>query len=113
LTTYAGTTNSNREYSATVKYDRLNRLRKFCWNGNNCHLFSYIGDSDWLSVVRDQYGNIVQRYLYANGRPLRMDDPSHYQNPSYYLRYNARGDAAASVQQNGDGGAGWTQFGAW
>ena len=55
----------------------------------------------------------MQRYLYANGRPLRMDNPSHYQKPSYYFRYNARGDAAASVQQNGDGGAGWTQFGAW
>jgi hypothetical protein len=99
-----------------LDYDLRDRIRAFyenCANGLAYQTFGYIGETDWLSVVRDQYGNIVQRYLYANGRPLRMDNPSHYQKPSYYLRYNARGDAAASVQQNGDGGAGWTQFGAW
>ena len=103
----------NGSVIATFEYDRLNRLRKFCKNGNNCHLFSYVGDSDWLSVVRNQHNTIVQRYLYANGRPLRMDDPSHYQNLSYYYRYNARGDAAAIVQKNGDGGSTWGNYGAW
>jgi hypothetical protein len=107
------TTNGSTNYSASFEYDRLNRIRKYCWNGNDCHVFSYIGASDWLSVVRNQYGTILQRYLYVNGKPLRMDDPSHYQNPSYYVRYNARGDAAAVVQKNGDGGTSWTNFGAW
>lgn len=45
--------------------------------------------------------------------PIRYDNVAHYQHPSYYFRYNARGDAIASVQQNGDGGTGWPQFGAW
>lgn len=67
------TTNGNTNYSATFEYDRLNRIRKFCQNGGNCHLFSYVGDSDWLSVVKDQYGTVLQRYLYTNGRPLRVD----------------------------------------
>lgn len=62
-----------------------------------------MGDTDWLSVVRDQYGNLKQRYLYANGRPLRVDVMDAAGQPANYFRYNARGDAAGFVDQNGSG----------
>ena len=105
----------NVSYSATLEYDRLNRIRSFCENGatgSGCQSFHYIGDSDWLSYV-SQYNTVLQRYLYVNGRPLRVD--IRYISTLYpnYYRYNARGDAAATVQQNGDGGASWTNYGAW
>lgn len=90
--------------------NRLNRIRKFCWG--DCHVFSYLGASDWVSVVRDQYGNLKQRYLYANGRPLRVDILDAPGTPSYYYRYNARGDATF-VPKDGNGGTGWRTFGAW
>jgi hypothetical protein len=98
---------------AILVYDHLNRIRKFCQPGSGCQLFSYVGDSDWVSVVKDDAGVVMQRYLYANGRPLRFDNLGHYQQPSYYYRYNARGDAAGFAQHNGDGGSGWRVFGAW
>lgn len=34
-----------------------------------------------------------------------MDDPSHYQNPSYYFRYNARGDASFIANDDSKPGA--------
>jgi len=34
-----------------------------------------------------------------------MDDPSHYQNPSYYFRYNARGDASFIANDDSEPGA--------
>jgi hypothetical protein len=113
LTNFTRTTNGNTTYSATFEYDALDRLRKFCWNGDNCHLFSYLGDSDWISIVKDQYGNLMQRYLYANGRPLRVDLRGVWTMEPYYLRYNARGDTAGFVAHNGEGGTSWRTFGAW
>ncbi len=62
--------------------------------------------------MRDQYGNLKQRYLYANGRPLRVDILDAPGTPSYYYRYNARGDATF-VPKDGNGGTGWRAFGAW
>lgn len=58
-------------------------------------------------------GYLHLRYLYANGRPLRVDLMDAAGQPPAYFRYNARGDAAGFVDQNGSGGAGWTQYGAW
>jgi YD repeat-containing protein len=109
------TKNGSGEYSATFEYDRFHRIRTFCENGatgSACQSFHYMGESDWLSYV-SQYNTILQRYLYANGKPLRAD--IRYISTLYpnYYRYNARGDAAAIVQQNGDGGASWTNYGAW
>ncbi len=101
----------NGSVIATFEYDRLDRIRKFCWS--DCHVFSYLGDTDWLAVVRDQYGNLKYRYLYANGRPLRVDIPYVWWIDPWYYRYNARGDRAGFADKGGGGGTGWTSFGAW
>ncbi len=113
LKTFTRTVNGNVTYSATFEYDALNRIRTFCWTGGNCHTFLYVGDSNWLSVVKNQLGATVQRYLYVNGRPLRYDHLSHYQQPSFYFRYNARGDVASFVHKDGNGGTSWRTYGAW
>jgi hypothetical protein len=115
LQSFTRAVNGSVNYSATFEYDRLDRIRAFCKNGASgaaCETFSYVGLSDWLSYVK-QNGIVTQHYLYANGRPLRYDNLGHYQQPSYYYRYNARGDAAGFVPVDGNGGSGWRVFGAW
>lgn len=116
------TVNGSVNYSATLDYDRLNRTRTFCENGASgsaCQTFGYIGTSDWLSFVM-QNSAVIQRYLYANGKPLRLDLYSGATFETWYYRYNARGDAAGFVDKNGEGSdvpkfgrLAWDSFGAW
>ncbi len=86
-------------------------IRKFCTNG--CQLFSYVGDSDWLSKVTVQEnGVVIQRYLYANGRPLRVDIPYVWWINPWYYRYNARG-GDTFTDTDGNGATKWASYGAW
>jgi hypothetical protein len=92
---------------SVVSSSYRNRLCQFF--DTPCRTFSYVGNSDWLSTVTLE-ANLHQRYLYANGRPLRMDMMDAWFTPGYYYRYNARGDAAV-VDQVGAGGN-WGSYGA-
>ena len=69
--------------------------------------------SDWLSYTKNEVGTVLSRYLYANGRPLRIGFPNSQNSPSYYFRYTARGDANYFVAKQGTGDSGWFPFGAW
>lgn len=105
--------NGTVQYTASFEYDRLDRITKYCPNGGNCQHFSYVGDSDWLSTVKDQNGTVLQCYLYVNGHPLRVDTLYISSlNPNYY-RYNARGDVAVFVQADGSGATSCGGEGAW
>gem|GEM_PF-1611781 len=101
--------NGNVQYTATLEYDRNDRITRFCASNTGCFAFAYVGETNWLSTVTDQYGTVTQRYLYANGRPLRVDINGA---PNYY-RYNWHGDVAGVVWSNGDGASQWAHYGAW
>jgi YD repeat-containing protein len=101
--------NGSVQYTATLEYDRNDRITRFCASNTGCFAFAYVGETDWLSTVTDQYGTVTQRYLYANGRPLRVDINGA---PNYY-RYNWHGDVAGVVWSNGDGASQWAHYGAW
>lgn len=111
LTSVQNTTNTTTNYSATIEYDHLNRIRKFC--AGDCQTFLYVGASDWVSAVLSQDTSIAQRYLYVNGRPLRVDVRYVFSMNPWYYRYNARGDAASFVSGDGSGGTTWKQYGIW
>ncbi|MDL1894754.1 hypothetical protein FBQ82_00630 [Anaerolineae bacterium CFX7] len=112
LRTFTRKINGSTDYSATFEYDRTNRIRKYCV-GQDCQFFGYVGMSDWLSYTKNEFGTVLSRYLYANGRPLRIDFPNSQNSSSYYYRYTARGDANYFVAQQGTGDSGWFPFGAW
>ena len=105
----------NGSVVGTFEYDRLDRIRKFCTSSTgNCHVFSYLGDSDWVSTVRDEVGNLRYRYLYANGRPLRVDIPYVWWVNPWYFVYTARGDWAGFVDREKSNALGWKwSYGAW
>lgn len=109
LTTFTRTVNSNVTYKATLEYDRLNRIRRFCSSAVGCSDLTYVGESNWLATIRDASGVVRQRYVYANGRPLRVD----INGTPYYYRYDWHGNVAGRVAANGDGASIWQSYGAW
>ncbi|MCL4395290.1 MAG: hypothetical protein M1482_10905 [Chloroflexi bacterium] len=108
MTSVTRTTDGGVNYWATLKYDRSSRITRLC-QPNGCTNYFYVGDSDWLSFTTNDDGTVLQRYYYANGRPLRMDSIGV---SAQYYRYNWHGDATR-VWQNGGSPSGWSLLGAW
>jgi hypothetical protein len=59
--------------------------------------------------VAGEHGNWLPHYLYANGRPLRIDAVNY---PQFYYQYDWHGNATL-IRSSGEGGRDWTPYEVW
>jgi YD repeat-containing protein len=107
--------NSNLALTVTFEYDRVNRIRQFCYNGG-CTNYTYVGETAWLAYSQASGGGQITDILYANGRPLRAEQRDANGNLLYlyYYQYNYHGDVVQAVDANGGTRTSdWIRYGGW
>jgi len=121
---YRMTSFNQNGVNTTLDYDPQGRaVRRTTAQGYSD--YTYLGETDWL--LRETWhaatsGQVfdLYRYWYANGRPSRVEvasttgDLQYLQSyTTYYLQYNWHGDAATSIQTDGNGGSNWNAYDPW